>query len=198
MAYTKKTLASLKQSLADKQTSGKLPTKADTLSLWIRILNEGVAYCTDKLRLLKSTSLTTVSGTIALPDDFITINKVITSGGVELKQISRDQSIAVEGLYFWITGNHTDGFSLNTTSDETYTVFYSFRPEEMDADADVCIIPDPEAVVCYAYSRLRDSQSDPFEDSQKYMDECNNRLDQIIDQDQINDRQFGFYLQANA
>ena len=76
MAYTKKTLADLLQGIADRHDSGVLPTSSADLSFWTRLLNKGQAYCADRLRLEKNTSLTTVSGTIALPDDFLVINRV--------------------------------------------------------------------------------------------------------------------------
>ena len=175
MAYAVKTLADLKQALADKISAGVLPTASGKLAYWIRMLNDGQQYCADHLRMTKSTSLTTSSGTIALPDDFVVIDSVFLDGQ-PLKQISKEGSQLADGLYYWISGNHLDGFALNTPDDDTYDVFYVFRPAEMAADADECIIPDPVAVVCYAYSKLRMSQTDPLEDADKEMGECTRRL----------------------
>lgn len=197
MAYALKTMTDLRQSLADKHDSGVLPTDATTLAYWLRLLNAGQSYCSDKLRLVKSTSLTTVSGTIALPIDFIIVNKVVNESGVEIKQISKDSSVNASGLVYWIKGNQTDGFTLNmpTANDGAYTVWYSYRPAEMSATTDVCVIPDPEAVVYYAYSKLRMAETDPLGDADKSMGECDRRLDEILDQDQLNDQPLGFYSQ---
>lgn len=198
MAYTVKTLASLKQGLADKISAGVLPTASAKLAYWIRMLNDGQAYCSDKLRLTKSTSLTTSSGTIALPDDFAVIDEV-TLDGTPLKQISKEGSELAEGLCFWITGNHLDGFALNTPDDDTYDVYYVFRPAEMTTDADECIIPDPVAVVCYAYSKLRMAQTDPLEDADKEMGECERRILKMKSDESFNeDGGYAFTLQTGA
>lgn len=189
MAFVKKTLADLKQKMADRHDSGVLPTDSATLSFWTRLLNDGVAYCADKLRLEKSASLTTASGTIALPDDFLIANRVY-KGTVELIKTDKDENH--DGLVYWITGNQTDGFYLNTTEDETYTVWYSFKPEEMDSNSDVCIITDPLAVVAYAYSFLRKSETDPIGDADKALEECDIRLAEIQSQQNINDNFNGF------
>ena len=191
MAYTKKTFLGLKQSLSDRHDSGVLPTASATLSFWGRLLNRGMVYCSDKLRLAKEATLTTVSGTIALPDDFLVINKVF-KGTTPLALISQDDNEFKNGLVYWISGNHTDGFYLNTTDDETYTVEYSFRPAEMVADGEVCIIPDPEAVVSYAYAMLRKSETDPIGDADAALAECDTRLAEIQDAYSINTGFTGF------
>lgn len=198
MPYAKKTLANLQQSLADKISAGVVPTSSVKLSYWNRMLNEGQNYCADMLRLAKSTSLTTVSGTIAFPDDFLLIDEVINSSGAKLKQINKEDSATAGGGCYWITGNHFDGWSLNTNNDETYTVWYVFKPSEMSATSDLCIIPDPVAVVCYAYSKLRMAQTDPLEDADKEMGECNRRLDEVISANSANDGGIQFKLEPNA
>lgn len=200
MAYTLKTMADLRTSLADKHDSGVLPTDSTTLAYWLRLLNAGMAYCADKLRLVKSTSLTTASGTIDLPDDFILVNRVVNASGLEIQQIGMDDSVGATGLVFWIKGNQTDGFTLNmpTANDGTYTVWYTFRPAEMVNTTDVCVIPDPEAVVYYAYSKLRMAETDPLDDADKSMGECERRLSEIIDQQQMNDRPLGFTLPSDG
>jgi len=199
MAYTKKTLADLKQSLADKHDSGVLPTDSTTLSYWTRLLNEGVQYCAETLRLVKSTSLTTVSGAIALPDDFKRVHKVVVSdSGIEVSQVSQDKSVQQSLEVYWITGNQVDGFTLHTPADQTYTVFYIYRPEDMDSNSDVCVIPDYLAVSCYAYAKLRIAETDPLEDAQESLNECDRRLGEIIDDQQGNDQPLKFSLQLNA
>lgn len=198
MAYTKKTLTNLLQSLADKHDAGILPTSSATLSYWTRILNEGNAYCSEKLRLEKSSTLSIASGTVALPDDFKSIKSMINADGEKLSRISKDDSALATAQYYWITGNHTDGFSLNCTEDGDYTVYYTFRVSEMVNGSDVCVIPDPEAVVQYAYSRIRKAETDPLEDADQAMAECNRRLEDIIDDMQLNDAPICMTLQMGA
>jgi hypothetical protein len=192
--YTKKTLADLEQSLADRHDSGILPTSSTTLSFWMRLLNRGQAYCMDRLRLLKSTTLTTVSGTIALPDDFITISRVYDSSNNELAQVDQDDIPCHVAGTFWITGNHFDDFKLNTTEDKAYTVEYTFRPAEMVNNTDECIIPDPEAVVAYAYGMLRKSETDPIEDADKSLQECDSRLVELQSASNVNNNFTGFIV----
>lgn len=195
MTYSKSTFLDLKISLADRHDSGVLPTASATLTFWGRLINKGVRYCSDRLRLIKETTLTTVSGTIALPDDFIVIDGVF-NGTNEYAQISETNLInQAESNVFWITGNHTDGFFLNTVNDETLTVKYSFRPADLVNNTDVCVIPDPEAVVAYAYGMLRKSETDPIEDAIPALDECDDRLAEIQDAKNINDAFQGFTIQ---
>ncbi len=103
-----------------------------------------------------------------------------------------------ERSVYWISGNHTDGFTLNTKTDDTFTVYYAFRPEDMDTDADICVIPDPEAVVAHAYAFLRKSETDPLEDADKSLQECDSRLAEIISAKRINENFGGFDLMENA
>lgn len=189
--YAKKTLSNLLQSVADKHDGGDLPSDSATIAFWTRLLNEGQDYCASKLKLNKETPLTTVSGEIALPDDFKTIQRVFKDEE-ELIQIPYDKSIGVMGLYYWITGNHLDGFKLNTPEDATYTVIYQFRVAEMVNNTDVCVIPDPQAVVLYAYAKIRMSESDPLEDATPSMDEADRRIDEIREDIILNDNNFSF------
>lgn len=194
MPYVKKTLGDLKQSLADRHDSGVLPTSSVTLAYWTRLLNRGLAYCSDKLRLMKSTSLTTSSGTIALPDDFLTISRVYDASENELAQVDQDDIPMQVAGTFWVTGNHFDDFNLNTTEDKTYTVEYTFRPAEMVNNTDECIIPDPEAVVAYAYGMLRKSETDPIEDADDALRECDSRLMEMQSASNINNNFTGFIM----
>lgn len=198
MAYAKKTLANLQQSLADKISAGVVPTSSSKVSYWNRMLNEGQNYCADILRLSKSTSLTTVSGTIAMPTDFLLVDDVVNSSDKKLVQINKEDSANTDSGVYWITGNHFDGWSLNTNDDEAYTVWYVFKPAEMSATSDLCIIPDPVAVVCYAYAKLRMAQTDPLEDADKEMGECNRRLDEVISANSVNEGGQSFKLMLNA
>lgn len=192
MPYTQSTLSTLKQSLADRHDSGVLPTSSVTLTFWTRLLNRGIEYCTDRLRLEKNASLTTSSGTIALPDDFLTVNRVVDSGDQDLYMVDADDIPSHISRAYWITGNQTDGFYLNTVNDETYTVYYAFKPSPLSSDSDVCIIPDPEAPVAMAYSLLRKSETDPIEDADAAMQECDSRLNELISAKNINDNFTGF------
>ena len=192
MPFTLKTLADLKQSLADRhESNGTLPTSSAVLSYWIRLLNKGIAYCADRLKLTKSTSLITASGTIALPDDFLIIDSVFVDDQ-EYTKVSPFDKLAQVGTSYWITGNQTDGFSLNSPDDTTFTVSYVFKPEELSSDSDVCIIPDPEAPVAYAYAMIRKAESDPFEDADTALQECDSRLTEIKSADKINNNSTNF------
>jgi len=198
MPYTKPTLADLKVSLADRHDSGTLPTDSATLSKWTRLFNRGVNYCINKLKITKSTSLTTSSGTIALPDDFISIVDVVNASNQYLIQLApQDSEGATSGdLVFWITGDFASGFYLNTTNDETYTVYYSYRAVPMSSDSDTCPFPDEEAVVAYAYGQLRKSESDPFEDSTNALAECDARLKEIEGDFSNNEKPLRFSVQS--
>jgi hypothetical protein len=192
MPFVKKTLTDCLQSLADRhESNGTLPTSSAVTSFWTRLLNKGVAYCADKLRLTKSTSLTTASGTIALHDDFLVRDSVFL-GDQEYYQVDPQDEAQHIGPVYWITGNQTDGFYLNAPTDDTFTVNYSFKPVEMSATTDKCIIPDPEAVVAYAYSMIRKSESDPFEDADGALQECDARLKEIQSANAINNVAIGF------
>lgn len=181
MAYTPAKLSDLKQGLADRHDSGVLPTSSVTLSFWTRLLNRGILYCADRLGLNKETTLTTSSGSISLPDDFISINTVHDANGNEQTLVNETEKELQKYDVFWITGNQTDGFVLHAPEDEAFTVNYYFRPTPLVNDTDECIIPDPEAVVAYAYGMLRKSETDPIEDADASLQECENRLKTIAD-----------------
>lgn len=200
MAFTVIDLADLKQSLADRHDAGTLPTDSDTLTYWTRLLNRAKDYCADRLQLTKSTTLTTVSGTIALPDDFMVVNSVVDSNDLTWTLISKENSEQATGTQYWITGDQDSRFSLNTLTgyDQTFTVFYTYRPGDMSADADECVIPDGEAVVARAYGMLRMAEFDPAEDADKAIFECDRRLDEIIYQRNINDGPQGMTLLPGA
>lgn len=200
MAFTIKTLLDCKQSLADRHEAGTLPTDSATLSYWIRLLNRAKDYCADRIQMTKSTSLTTVSGVIALPDDFIVLNVVADSGGNPWEIITKEKAGLASGNMVWVTGDQDNRFSLNipSGSDQTFTVYYTYRPADMSADADECVIPDSEAVVARAYGMLRMAEFDPAEDADKSLFECDRRLDEIISQRNINDGPQGMTLQPNA
>lgn len=193
MTYAKSTLATLQQSLADRHDAGVLPTSSATLAFWTRLLNRGIEYCADRLRLEKSTSLTTSSGSVALPTDFLLVKRVFTDDETELYQIDPDDVATQDnGLAYWITGNHTDGFTFNVADDDTYTVYYAFKPSPLSSSSDICVIPDPEAVVSYAYGMLRKSETDPLEDAEASLRECDSRLMEIQSAQNLNNNFTGF------
>lgn len=192
MAYTQASLSTLQQSLADRHDSGVLPTSSTVLAFWTRLLNRGQEYCADRMRLEKSTSLTTTSGSVALPDDFVIVNRVYNDDEEEYTQVDKDAKINQEDLAYWITGNHADGFTFNVPNDDTFTIYYSFKPVPLSSSSDVCAIPDPEAVVAYAYSMLRKSETDPIEDADSAMAECDARIDEMISASDINNNFQGF------
>lgn len=200
MAYTVKTLANCLQSLADRHDAGVLPTSSSITTYWTRLLNNAQNYCADRLRLVKSTSLTTVSGVIAFPDDFMVIQNVVDADDRSWSLIASDESENAAGTVYWITGNQVDGFTLNIPSgtDYTFTVYYAFRPAEMVSNSDECIIPDIEAVVARAYAMLRMAETDPLEDADKSFGECDRRLSEIEMQKSSNEGGVAFTLQDNA
>lgn len=200
MAYTVSDLGDLKQALADKISAGVVPTTSTTLAYWTRMLNKGKDYCADRLKLTKSASITTSGGSVTLADDFLSDVRLVDSNDLTWELIPQEQSDSAGALKYWITGNQDSRFALKTATgyDQTFTHYYVYRPGDMSSDSDECVIPDPEAVVCYAYSKLRMAQTDPLEDADKEMAECNRRLDEIIYQRNINDGGTNFTLQANA
>jgi hypothetical protein len=190
--YALKTLSSLKQSLADRHDNGTVPTNSTILAKYVRLLNRGVEYCTDRMRLSKPVSVTIASGVGDLPDDFIICNSVFDSGDNEYGMVDPEDTAFHTGYVFWITGNQTDGFVLHVPTDGVYTVNYSFRPTWMSADADICVVPDIEAPVAYAYAYLRKGESDPFEDADRALQECDSRVKEMNSQYSINTNSIGF------
>lgn len=191
--YALKTLADLKASLSDRHDNGVVPINTTILAKYVRLLNRGVEYCADKMRVSKPTTVTVASGVGDLPLDFIIANSVF-NGDIEYKKVDKSDKTVQLGYVFWITGNQTDGFVLNVPTDGDYVVNYSFKPTWMSSDADVCLIPDIEAPVSYAYAMLRKSESDPFEDSERSLQECDARISEMNSQIAINDDGVGFTL----
>jgi hypothetical protein len=181
--FTPKTLTDCYQRLSDRHDNGTVPASSAILAKYTRFLNDGVAYCADKLRLTKTATLTTTSGSVALPDDFLIRDTVFVG---DQEYTLTDPAVLKTGYVYWITGNQTDGFTLNVPDDDTFTVSYGFKPAEMVNLTDVCIIPDYLAPVAYAYAFIRKSESDPFEDSDKALQECDTRLQEIQSQNSIN------------
>jgi len=195
MPFTKKTLTDCLQSLADRhESNGVLPTSSVVLVYWTRLLNKGVNYCADKMRINKSTTVTVASKTVALPDDFLVMNRVFNASENELKMIDPDDIPNQTGYAYWITGDQFNGFYLNTPTDGVYTIEYSFKPAEMVNGTDKCIIPDIEAPVAYAYAMIRKGESDPFEDANDSLLECDSRLAEMQSAKVINENFNGFII----
>lgn len=189
--YTKKTLLDLQQGLSDRHDSGVLPASSAVITYWNRLLNRGQVYCTNYLKLEKNASVTVTSGVGSMPDDFINATRIYLDD-VEQVQVDKDAVTSQTGQTYWITGNHFDGFKLNSVTDGTYTVYYAFRPAEMVNTTDVCIIPDPEAVVAFAYGMLRKSETDPIEDADASLQECDKRLRGVASEMNNNNNFTGF------
>lgn len=194
MSYAVKTLADLKQSLADRHDNGTVPTNTTILAKYVRLLNRGVEYCTDRMRIRNTSSVVVTSGVGTLPTGFIIANSVFNSGNVELLKVDPEDQSMHTGLVYWIIGNQTDGFTLNVPTDGTYTVNFAFRPTWLANNTDVCIVPDIEAPVAYAYAMLRKSESDPFEDSESALQECDARIAEMNSSMSINDDAIGFTM----
>lgn len=192
--YTRHTLSDCKQSLADRHDNGTIPTNTTILARYVRLINRGVEYCADRMRIPKSTSVTVTSGVGTLPDDFIVIDSIF-NGTTEYAMVDPEYIPGHQGNVYWITGNQTSGFILNTPIDGSFTVNYSFRPAPMASDSDICLIPDIEAPVAYAYSYLRQGESDPFEDSDKALQECDSRIKEMNSQVSINLGAIGFDIE---
>lgn len=184
--YALKTLSDLKQSLADRHDNGTVPTNSTILAKYVRLLNRGVEYCADKLRITRPVTLTVASGVADLPDDFITIKSLFDSDNNEYVRVDPTDTNLQTGYAYWITGNQTSGFVLNSENDGTFTANISYRPTWMSSDSDVCLIPDIEAPVSYAYAMLRKSESDPFEDSEGSLQECDARIAEMMSSYNIN------------
>jgi len=195
--YAKKTLLDLQQFIADKHDSGTLPTDTSTLSYWTRLLNNAQDYIADRLKLVKDTDLTTVSGTIALPDDFVSIKKVINDD-VVIAQIDKENANGLTGNIYWLKGNHKDGYSLNTPEDDTFTVYYVYNLAPLTLNTDECIIPDPMAVAIYAYAKLRQAETDPLEDANQSLGEAEARIIEMIGDGITNNGDLAFTFNTNA
>lgn len=196
MAYVKTTFLDCRQSLADKHDSGVLPSDAQSLSFWNRLLNRAKDYAVEYIRLTKTVPLTTVSGSVALPDEHIFIDSIFNSSNIELVLVPSDAVDEQAGYVYWVTGNEIDGHTLHTTTDETFSVTYTYRVGDMVNDSDICIIPNEEIISLIAYSKLRKSETDPLGDADSSMAEAIRLLNEYVDQRQLNDRALGFELQV--
>lgn len=198
MSFSKTTFNDLKLSLAYRYGETAVPSSGDSnRNFW---LNKAVQYIADKLGLKKSDSITVSSGTGTLPTDFKVPLIVIDSNDVVFKRINaQDKDIYDSNdVVYWITGNYKDGYTLNTNSDDTFTVWYQFFPDDMSNSSDVCIIPDGEAVVAYAYGMLRKSETDPLGDATSALSEAEARLGKMIYNENARGQSLRFKLLENT
>lgn len=179
--YTRPTFLDCKLSLAYRYGELAVPQSGDSnRNHWI---NKSVEYFCQHLFSKKETAVV-ADGTVDLPDDFRNIKDRIIYDADEnpYKQISEDDQFKYggQGYVFWISGNPSDGYVLNTFTDGTFTYFYRFFPVPMSGNTDTCIIPDVEAVSAYAYAYLRKSETDPLGDADKALNEAETRLRDMI------------------
>ena len=114
---------------------------------------------------LKTADLTVTSGTADLPADWnpkwgIIGARITGTAQLDDKQFTqisiydRDNYSADEYVY-WLTVDVANNKTIfNTISDDcTVTIYYNFIPSDMSAAADVCVVPDIEAVSYLAASK---------------------------------------------
>lgn len=179
MAYIKATLADLDLAFAYRYGESAAPSDSVKLAKRRHFFNRAVQYIADKLQLTKSSTVTVSSGTGSLPTDFKGMIRVEDGDGSQYLPVNKEESNPASGLIYWITGDHASGLSLNTKKDGNFTVFYEYFPSPMENTTDVCIIQDPEAVVAYAYGMVRKSETDPLQDADKALTECETRIQQM-------------------
>ena len=194
MPYTKPTFVDLQLSFADRYGAGST-AELSNLTQVKRFLNRGVAYAVRKLKLTLTQTVIVTGGVGTLPIDFQGVYKVFINDA-EVQQLNGDND--PQGYGYWIDGNQLSGFTLNSKNDGDYSVVYTFLPAKMVNDTDVCIIPDEEAISAYAYGMIRKSETDPLNDADKALAECNSRLSELIDIQDLNSQPQGFSLPNNA
>jgi len=134
----------------------------------IRNINNAVNDILNKYNFswnLKTADLTVVNGVADMPADWnpkwgIADARITASAQLDdsvFTQISiydRDNYSADEYVY-WLTVDVANNKTIfNTISDDcTVTIYYNFIPADMSDDADVCVVPDIEAVSYLAASK---------------------------------------------
>jgi cytochrome c1 len=88
-----------------------------------------------------------------------------------------------------IKGNKSTGFTLYfpsaPTAGSAITGRYFSDPADLSADADVCIVPDGDAVASLAYAQLLESEGEVSE-AQVYREQAENKIGQMIEHEQRN------------
>ena len=192
--YTKTTLLDIKTALSYRYGEETLPTDSATVSKRNHFINRGIEYILSRLKPVKKTTLTVASGTVTLPTDFRTPFFIFDTAGNQLSQISKTESTATTGFVYWIDGTFKDGYTFNTSTDGDYDVFYEYYPAPLASDVDISEVADGEAVACYAYAMIRKSESDPLDDADKSLTECENRIGQMIEEARENDKPFNMQI----
>lgn len=134
----------------------------------IRNINNAVNDILNKYQFswnLKTADITVTSGAADLPADFnpkwglfdVRITGTAQLDDTKFTQISiydRDDYSADEYVY-WLTVDVSNNKTIfNTLSDDcTVTIYYNFIPTAMSTAADVCVVPDIEAVSYLAASK---------------------------------------------
>ncbi len=191
-AYAKQTFQNLQLSLAYRYGESAIPSSGTAnRNFW---LNRGQDYCVDRIGMKKQASITVSSGTASLPTDFKFPISLLDSDNVIYSQINEEQYSYYSSSHtvFTITGNHSSGFTLKASNDGTFTLTYYFHPSPMSSNSDVCIVPDGEAVVAYAYGMLRKSETDPLGDAGPSLSEAEERIKQMQINQSGNEEQLRF------
>ena len=181
MAYAKAQFEDLQLSLAYRYGESAVPSGGvDNRNYW---LNRGVNYVLDKLKPTQVDTITIASGICDLSStgsgstkDFRSFVKLLDANNHSISLVSQEDYAHETGNVCSITGNHSSGFTLKVKTDGAYTLWYRFYPSDMVNATDECIVSDPEAVVAYAYAQLRRSETDPLEDADRNMQECDDRI----------------------
>lgn len=197
MAYAKQTFNDLMTSLSYRYGESSAPTTGvDNRKYWV---NRGIEFCMDRLQFSKVATVTVASGVCSLSvstadaaPDFKSFDKLLNSSGYEIKKVSQEDFTASGEDVCCVTGDHLNGYILKAKTDGTYSLYYQFYISPLVATTDICIIPDPEAVVAYAYAQIRMSETDPLQDAQINMDECFDRIGRMNEDIVRNEGQLTF------
>lgn len=79
----------------------------------------------------------------------------VNDGSTEWSQVMPEHSYLYTGdeMVYWIT-YVSNRFYLNTPSTTTLNITYALNPTALSADADVCVVPDGEAVAYLAAAKM--------------------------------------------
>ena len=171
MTYAKPTFGDMQLSLAYRYGETAIPSSGTAnRNYWI---NRGVHYVLDKIKPLKSVSVVVSGGeyNLSATIDFKSADKLLDSQSNEYSGVAPDKYAQVEGNWYTI-----DNGILKAKSNDTFTMWYRYFPDTLTTTADVCPFTDSEAPVAYAYAMLRKSETDPLEDADKNMTECEERI----------------------
>ena len=114
---------------------------------------------------LKTADLTLSSGTADLPADYnanfhlrdarISVSSTNDDSIFTEIPIEKRDAYTTDDYVFWITyDTSTETYIFNTpTQSGTVTIYYNFVPADLTSDADVCVVPDGEAVAYGAASK---------------------------------------------